>query len=164
MRGLSLVHLQCHFGLDTLVVGAAGREGHRPGLLRARDGGRRGPHGRAGLEAEWVTSDVYARREALGGRRFDVVYTGLGALNWLDDIDRWADVVAELLVPGGRLYLVEFHPVTEIFGDDDLTVENGYFHEGVRDWPEEEGDATPSSRRRPSTTPRRSGRTRSARS
>ena len=80
--------------------------------------------------------------EALGGRRFDVVYTGIGSLAWLEDLDRWADVVTSLLAPGGRLYLVEFHPITEIFGDDDLTIENDYFHQGPRDWPEEAGTYT----------------------
>ena len=61
--------------------------------------------------------------EALGGRRFDIVYTGLGALNWLPDIERWASVMASLVAPGGCLYLAEFHPFTHVFGDDDLSVE-----------------------------------------
>ena len=164
VRGLSLVHLQCHFGLDTLSwarLGAevTGLDFSAPAMEAAAELTER-----AGLEAEWVVSDVMRADEALGGRRFDVVYTGLGALNWLDDIDRWADVVTSLIAPGGRLYLVEFHPVTEIFGDDDLTVENGYFHAGRPRLARGGGQRTPSSRRRPSTTPRRSGRTRSARS
>jgi SAM-dependent methyltransferase len=94
---------------------------------------------RAGLEAEWVSSDVMRADEALRGRTFDVVYTGIGALNWLPDIDRWADVVRSLVAPGGRLYLVEFHPITEVFADESLTVENPYFLDGPRDWPVEEG-------------------------
>jgi hypothetical protein len=65
----------------------------------------------------------------LEGERFDIVYTGLGALNWLGDLDRWAAVVASLLSPGGFLYLAEFHPFTEVFGDDDLTVERDYFQD-----------------------------------
>ena len=69
---------------------------------------------------------MYDAADALGGRRFDV-YTGLGALIWLPDIDRWAEVVASLLAPGGFVYLAEFHPITEVFGDAELTVENDYF-------------------------------------
>ncbi len=139
VRGLSLVHLQCHFGLDTLSwarLGArvTGLDFSAPAMAFAAELTER-----AGLEAEWVCSDVMRAGEALGGRRFDVVYTGLGALNWLDDIERWADVVRSLLAPGGRLHLVEFHPVTEIFGDDTLGVEQGYFHEGPREWPDEGG-------------------------
>jgi SAM-dependent methyltransferase len=139
VRGLSLVHLQCHFGLDTLSwarLGArvTGLDFSAPAMRAAADLATR-----AGLEAEWVTSDVLHAPDALGGRRFDVVYTGLGSLNWLDDIERWADVVRALLAPGGRLYLVEFHPITEVFADESLTVEHDYFHEGPRMWPEEEG-------------------------
>jgi SAM-dependent methyltransferase len=139
VRGLSLVHLQCHFGLDTLSwarLGAqvTGLDFSAPAMDAAAE-----LTARAGLEADWVTSNVMHAPEALGGRRFDVVYTGLGALNWLDDIERWADVIRALIAPGGRLYLVEFHPITDIFGDDDLTVENDYFLDGPRNWPVQEG-------------------------
>ena len=139
VTGLSLVHLQCHFGLDTLSwarLGAkvTGLDFSAPAMEAAA-----ALTERAGLQADWVTSDVLRVDEALGGRRFDIVYTGLGALNWLEDVERWAGVVARLLVPGGRLHLVEFHPITEIFGDDDLSVANPYFHEGPREWPEEDG-------------------------
>ncbi len=142
VRGLSLVHLQCHFGLDTLSwarLGAqvTGLDFSAPAMEAAAD-----LTARAGLQAEWVVSDVMRADEALGGRRFDVVYTGIGSLAWLEDLDRWADVVTSLLAPGGRLYLVEFHPITEIFGDDDLTIENDYFHHGPRNWPEETGSYT----------------------
>ncbi len=74
-----------------------------------------------------MRSDVYEAQSALGGRDFDVVYTGLGALNWLPDIRRWAGVVAALLRSGGFLYLSEFHPITWVFGDD-LTAAHDYFH------------------------------------
>jgi SAM-dependent methyltransferase len=139
VRGLSLVHLQCHFGLDTLSwarLGArvTGLDFSAPAMEAAAELTRR-----AGLQADWVTSDVFAAPAALGGRTYDVVYTGIGALNWLPDTDRWADVVLELLAPGGRLHLVEFHPITDVFADDDLTVENPYFLEGPRNWPVEEG-------------------------
>jgi SAM-dependent methyltransferase len=80
-----------------------------------------------GLDAEFVTADVYDAVAAFGGRTFDVVYTGLGALNWLPDLRRWAAVVDELLRPGGLLYLSEFHPVADILGDEDLVVEYSYF-------------------------------------
>src|SRR5215204_5157376 len=67
----------------------------------------------------------------------DVVYTGRGAIIWLPDIGRWAEVVADLLEPGGFLYLTEFHPLTDIFGDEDLSVEHDYFQdENPRVWDE----------------------------
>ena len=82
-------------------------------------------------------SDVYDAVGATGGRTFDIVYTGRGAIIWLPDIRRWAGVVADLLKPGGFLYLTEFHPFTDIFGDEDLSVEYDYFQdEDPRVWDE----------------------------
>jgi SAM-dependent methyltransferase len=94
-----------------------------------------------GLDATFVQADVYDAVEALGGERFDIVYTGLGALNWLPDLARWAGVVAELLEPGGFLYLSEFHPITWVFADDDAELELDYFHnpEGERFDDDEQG-------------------------
>ena len=122
VRGRTLVHPQCHFGEDTLSwarLGAhvTGLDFSGPAVVAARE-----LAARCELEAEFVEANVYDASEALGGRRFDIVYTGLGALNWLPDIERWASVMASLVAPGGCLYLAEFHPFTHVFGDDDLTV------------------------------------------
>ena len=67
--------------------------------------------------------------EALGGRTFDIVYTGIGALTWLPDIDKWAQVVAALVKPGGVLYVVEIHPFLWPFAEDteETTFEWSYF-------------------------------------
>jgi len=81
------------------------------------------------LDATFVCSDLYAAPEALG-RRYDVVYTGIGALCWLPDIRRWAETVAALLRPGGRLYLREGHPVlwaTDEIGPGRLELRYPYF-------------------------------------
>jgi hypothetical protein len=77
-----------------------------------------------------VQADVLDAPRALGGRRFDVVYTGMGAIIWLPDLARWAETMAALVAPGGRFYLVEFHPITDVFADDDLTVTRSYFAPG----------------------------------
>ena len=73
-------------------------------------------------------SEIYDAPQALEERNFDVVYTGLGAFYWLPDIRRWARDVASLIRPGGFLYLLEFHPFSFVFGDEDLTVTFDYFH------------------------------------
>jgi SAM-dependent methyltransferase len=127
VSGRSLVHLQCHFGLDTLSwarLGArvTGLDFSTPAVEAARS-----VAAETKLDGEFVTASVYDAPAALDGRRFDIVYTGLGALNWLPDIKGWAEVVAHLVAPGGFLYLSEFHPISAVFGDDDLTVENDYF-------------------------------------
>ena len=130
VAGQTLVHPQCHFGLDTLSwaregANVTGLDFSAPAIAAARDIADQG-----GIEAEFIQTDVYAASEAVEGRRFDVVYTGLGAINWLPDIEGWAKTMASLLAPGGRFYLAEFHPLTEIFGDDDLTVEHSYLGRG----------------------------------
>lgn len=133
--GLDLVHLQCHFGQDTLSwarLGArvVGVDFSEPAVIAARD-----LAARCGLDAEFVCADVHDAPDALRARTFDVVYTGLGALVWLPDLTVWAGIVARLLRPGGVLYLAEFHPFHEVLSVDSLTVEHDYFTrpEGVRE-------------------------------
>jgi SAM-dependent methyltransferase len=137
VSGRSLLHLQCHMGQDTLSWarrGAAvtGVDFSEPAIRTAR-----GLAEDIGQPARFVVSDVYGAPEALGGERFDIVYTGIGALVWLPDLTRWAEVVAASLNDGGFLYLAEFHPLTDILGDDGRSVEEGYFDAGgeVSDFP-----------------------------
>ena len=130
--GRTLVHAAVPFRARHAVVGAPRRARDRARLLRGRRSGPRRagwPPPRSSTPTSWE-ADVYAAAEALGGRRFDAVYTGLGALNWLPDVERWARVMASLVAPGGRLYLAEFHPFPEVFADDDLTVAHPYFDAG----------------------------------
>jgi len=88
---------------------------------------------RAGAEIDYVHADVYDAVEALGGERFDLVYTGIGALCWLPDIGRWAEVVAALLAPGGRFFMREGHPVlwSLEYGRADglLVLDDAYFEQ-----------------------------------
>ncbi len=112
VAGLRGVHLQCHLGTDTLSLARLGAtmtglDFSAAALDQARD-----LAARAGPAVEYVQSDVYDAVGALGGPGgFDLVYTGIGALCWLPDIRRWAQTVAALLRPGGRLFLREGHPV-----------------------------------------------------
>ncbi len=133
IEGKRMVHLQCHFGLDSLSwarrgATVVGVDFSAPAVEAANALAKE-----LGLDARFVAADVYDAAMRLGDERFDVVYTGLGALNWLPDLTRWARVVTALLAPGGFLYLSEFHPLTWVLADDDLTVERSYFHdaEGV---------------------------------
>ena len=111
VAGKKLIHLQCHFGLDTLSwarLGAhvTGLDFSEPAVRAATELARE-----IGIDARFVTSDVYDAPAAAGHADFDIVYTGVGALCWLPDLQRWATVVRDLLRPGGQLYLFEFHPV-----------------------------------------------------
>lgn len=129
VTGKTLVHPQCHFGMDTLSwarrgARVVGIDFSASAVAAASDAAARG-----GLDATFLVGDVHDAVEVVGGRTFDVVYTGLGAVNWLPDMGRWARVMAALTAPGGVFYLAEFHPAQAIFGDDDLTVCHPYFHD-----------------------------------
>jgi hypothetical protein len=78
-----------------------------------------------GLPATFVVENVYDAVAAFGGRRFDIVYTGIGALVWLSDVLEWARVVAGLLVPGRFLYLVEGHPLAQILDSGKVPLTGG---------------------------------------
>ena len=128
VAGKRLAHLQCHFGLDSLSwaragASVAGLDFSEPAVRAATELAEE-----TGLDATFVQSDVYDAVEALGRERFDIVYTGLGALNWLPDLPRWAGGIADLLEPGGFFYLAEFHPFTWVFAEDELEIEMDYFH------------------------------------
>jgi SAM-dependent methyltransferase len=112
LDGRDVVHLQCHIGTDTVSLGRLGARSVT-GLdfsAAALEAGRALAQ-RAKADVRFVESDVDGAVGALGAASFDVVYTGIGAICWLPDIRRWADVVAGLLRPGGRLFMREGHPV-----------------------------------------------------
>ncbi len=113
--GKRLLHLQCHFGLDTLSWARLGAV--VTGLdfsLKAVGIARRLAES-CGLRARFVHTNVYEAAARLGGERFPVVLSTAGVLPWLPDIPRWATVVASVLEPGGLFYLREFHPVSQVF-------------------------------------------------
>ncbi len=131
VAGLDVVHLQCHIGTDTVSL-----PGSAPGSPGWTSAAAAVEQGRAFAAEPGPGRPVRRVRrhdavQALGGSRFDLVYTGVGALCWLPDIDRWAGVVAALLRPGGRLFLREGHPVLwsidETRADGLLVVEHPYF-------------------------------------
>ena len=137
VNGRTLLHLQCHIGTDTLSwarLGATvtGLDFSAPALETARSIAEQ----IGATDARFVESDVYEAATALDGRTFDIVYTGIGALCWLPDVERWAKTAASLVKPGGFLYLAEVHPFSDILADDGKTVELDYFTTDPRVWEE----------------------------
>jgi ubiquinone/menaquinone biosynthesis C-methylase UbiE len=118
--GLELLHLQCHFGIDTLSwarLGArvTGADFSLAGVELARSVATE-----IGIDgARFVHSDLYDLPTVLDGT-FDLVYTSRGVLRWLPDVRRWAEVIAHFVRPGGRFYITEIHPVAQVFEDDDI--------------------------------------------
>jgi len=126
--GTSLLHLQCHFGLDTLSWARLGARvvgldlSDEAVALARRLAAEVGLSGRA----EFICADLYDAHAHLGGRLFDVVFVSWGAIEWLPDLDRWAQIIASHLRPGGVFYMAEIHPfataLEEVPGEHDVQV------------------------------------------
>jgi SAM-dependent methyltransferase len=131
VRGARGVHLQCHIGTDTLSLARLGASMTGLDLSPASLEQARLLSERAGPPVEFVEAEVYDAVDVLGHAGFDLVFTGIGALCWLPSVDRWARVVADLLRPGGRLFLREGHPMLWSLEDGRpdglLAVEYPYF-------------------------------------
>ncbi len=111
ISGLRAVHLQCHIGTDTVSLarlGAqmSGLDFSGPAIEQAQS-----LADRLGLTVDFHQADAYDAVEVLGAASYDLVYTGIGAICWLPEIERWAQTVAGLLKPGGRLFIREGHPM-----------------------------------------------------
>ncbi len=126
VSGQSLLHLQCHFGLDTLSF--AHRGAHVTGMDFSPKGIEiaRSLATELNINAEFICSDIYELPDNLD-RKFEIVFTSYGVLSWLPDIDRWGELVARYLVPSGVFYIVEFHPVLGILDDDGDRIQYPYF-------------------------------------
>jgi SAM-dependent methyltransferase len=144
-EGTTLLHLQCHFGLDTLswarrgaVVTGADFSGEGIATARALAD-------QVGLSARatFIQSTVESLPEKLSGT-FDVVFTSWGVLLWLGDLERWAEVVAHFLRPGGVLYVAEFHPYSYLIAEEAtpelMRVQYPYFTHGEPHRWDEAGD------------------------
>jgi SAM-dependent methyltransferase len=130
VNGKALLHLQCHFGLDTLCWARLGAQVTGIDFSSAAISQARALAEDVGLEARFVQSDIYELPSHLEGG-FDIVYTSRGVLGWLPDLDRWGKVVAHFVNPGGFFYITEIHPVAQVFDDDegvrDLRLRYSYF-------------------------------------
>lgn len=109
LAGLKLCHLQCHIGTDTLSLARLGAKvtgvDFSPAALEfAAEFARE-----LDLESRWVETDVLDAAAAVGDT-FDVVYTSIGTITWLNDLDRWAKQIAQLLISGGTFYIRDGHP------------------------------------------------------
>lgn len=124
----SLLHLQCHFGLDSLAwvrngASVTGVDFSPLSIDAARELSRR-----AKLPAKFVCSDIYDLTQNLDGT-FDIVFTSIGVLCWLKDLKQWAQIIAQFLKPGGFFYIMDGHPLLYTFDDDgNWRFEVSYFH------------------------------------
>jgi SAM-dependent methyltransferase len=152
VAGKSLLHLQCHFGLDTLSWARRGADVTGVDFSAAAIETARRLSAETGVPGRFVCCDLYDLRGVLDGPgRFDVVFTSYGVLNWLPDLGPWGAIAAHYLKPGGFFYIVEAHPSARMFPMDQDLEQAGflrpwfpYFHDpaGIR-WPGEADYADP---------------------
>ena len=148
VSGKRVLHLQCHFGMDTLrfvLLGASevtGFDFSSEAIAAARE-----LSGRMGIPATFIEGDVTAPPAELPEGAFDLVFTSYGVLSWLPDLRPWAQTVASRLAPGGVFKIAESHPTSWIFDDEaedpELRVRYSYFMREALPWQEHGSYAVP---------------------
>jgi len=123
VAGKTLLHLQCHFGLDTLSWARLGAQVTGLDFAEPAVAFARALAADVGLTdvSRFVASNVYDAPSALPGETFDVVYTSRGVLGWLPEVERWAQVVASFVKPGGIFYIHEVHPILQSLAEEQAT-------------------------------------------
>jgi len=126
VAGKKVLHLQCHFGQDSLSLARMGAKVTGVDFSTTSIELARSLNEQLGLDARFVVSDVYGLPEVLK-EQFDVVFTSYGVLTWLPDLSRWAAVVREMLAPGGTFYMAEFHPALYMYDHEQQKIGYRYF-------------------------------------
>jgi SAM-dependent methyltransferase len=131
VHGKSLLHLQCHFGMDTLNWGRQGAKVTGVDFSDVAIKLARKLSKETGIKAEFICSDIYKLPE-IHKKKYDIVYTSGGVLCWLPDLNEWGKIIAHFLKPGGFFYIMEGHPLMNIFDNSktvtQLNVTQSYFH------------------------------------
>lgn len=126
VSGKDLLHLQCHFGMDTLSLARLGAHVTGVDLSDVAIKVANDLSSELKISANFISSNVYDLDKNLDGK-FDIIYTGYGALNWLDDLDKWAKLIHQFLKPNGVFYMVEFHPFIYTLDHKDMKIKESYF-------------------------------------
>lgn len=130
LQGKRVLHLQCHFGQDTISLSRLGAKVTGVDLSDKAIEQARKIADQTGADATFICCDIYDLPNQLD-QQFDMVFTSYGTIGWLPDLDRWARVVAHFLKPGGKFVFAEFHPVVWMFDDDFEKVGYRYFNSGA---------------------------------
>lgn len=132
LTGKTVLHMQCHFGMDTISMSRLGAKTTGVDLSDKAIEAARDLANKVVADAEFICCNVYDLPQHCD-KQFDIVYTSYGTIGWLPDLQSWASVIAKMLKPGGKLIFVEFHPVVWMFDDDFTKVGYNYFNSGPID-------------------------------
>jgi 2-polyprenyl-3-methyl-5-hydroxy-6-metoxy-1,4-benzoquinol methylase len=130
IAGKELLHLQCHFGQDTLAMARMGATVSGLDISDAAIDYARQLAADTGIPASFYCADVYEPPVALHDRH-DVVFTSYGTIVWLPDLNKWAHTIAACLKPGGRFVFADTHPVALMFDDNFQRITYPYFNMGA---------------------------------
>ncbi|MCD4791516.1 MAG: methyltransferase domain-containing protein [Bacteroidales bacterium] len=125
VKGKKLLHLQCHFGMDTLSFARIGADVTGIDISDESIKVATELSEELALPARFFQSNIYEIDKVLD-ESFDIIYTSYGAINWLNDLDSWAKIINRYLKPGGVFYIVEFHPFIYTLNEG-LQIEEHYF-------------------------------------
>jgi len=130
VNGLKILHLQCHFGQDTISLSKMGA--HVTGLDFSEKAITSAQQlaTKMGTDTRFVHADVYNAPEVFN-EKFDLIFTSYGTIGWLPDINAWGQVISLLLKPGGRFVFAEFHPVVWMYDDNLKDVQFNYFKDNA---------------------------------
>ncbi len=126
IAGKSVLHLQCHFGQDSLSLARMGAQVTGIDFSETAITLARSLNEQLELNTRFVVSDIYSLPKNLKGQ-FDVIFTSYGVLTWLPDLDRWAEIVAHFLKPDGFFYIAEFHPTLYMYDHEKQKIGYRYF-------------------------------------
>ncbi len=126
VEGQRLLHLQCHFGQDSLSLARMGANVVGVDFSDEAISAARKLNEALGLSVEFIQCDLYALPAHLD-QTFDIVFTSYGTIGWLPDIEKWAHIVNRYLRPGGRFVMVEFHPLLWMMDNDFAEIIYSYF-------------------------------------
>jgi SAM-dependent methyltransferase len=127
VKGKSILHLQCHFGQDTLTLSRMGAEVTGVDFSEKAIAKARALTQTLNLKAQFVCCDVYDTPKYIH-EKFDIVFTSYGTIGWFPDLNKWAEVISKILRPGGQFIMADFHPVVWMFDNDFKGVLYHYFN------------------------------------
>jgi 2-polyprenyl-3-methyl-5-hydroxy-6-metoxy-1,4-benzoquinol methylase len=130
LRGKKVLHLQCHFGQDTLSMARMGAKCTGIDLSNEAIDAAKKLNAEMGLDAEFIACDVYSLGEHLK-EKFDIIFTSYGTIGWLPDLDRWAAIIDRFLKADGSFVFAEFHPVVWMFDDNFEKIKYSYFNRDI---------------------------------
>ena len=129
VRGLSILHLQCHFGQDSLSLARMGAQVVGTDIADDAIAYAIELAHKINVTTKFVRADTYFVPDLIQ-EKFDIVFTSYGVIGWLPDMQLWAQVISKMLKPGGKLVFVEFHPVVWMFDNNFTKIQYSYFNTG----------------------------------